>query len=696
MNEPALTVLLIEPDPCQAKSIKEYLAAARQPRLETVYEGQLSNGLMRLANGNYDAILLDLEIPGNQGMDALQQVQSHAGHAPILVLSGADDCSDALAALRLGAQDCLVKSQLSAFTLSRAVLFAVSRSHAAAAPSAAETLSLLSSEASEAPLNVSQLAEASVNSLAKFPSENPNPVLRLRKDGLILYANEASQELLQQWESNPGQLTPQFWRDQIAKATLNRSTVSVDVPLGTRFFSFLIVPVSGTNYVNLYGRDITEHEQAEERLRQVNRVLRALEQIHQLITREPDPRRLLSGACEILAINRDYRMVWIGLVEPGHHRVVPVASAGEGTDYLDQITVTWDDSPAGQGPAGTSIRARRACISQDLASDPRFTPWRQVATQRGYAATLAVPMIYGERLFGTLVTYAPQPDAYSDEEIDLFATLAVDLALALQNREEEVRRKEAEEALQIYSEQLEEMVAQRAQQLQDVQDQLVRQEKLAVLGQLAGSVAHELRNPLGVISNAVYFLNLTLSDLDETTREYLELIASEVRSAERIISDLLDFSRSRIATRAYADLGELVALVLAKYPAPEGVVVENRVDPDLPTAFVDPHQIEQVLANLILNAYQAMPERGRLSIGSQVLSDQICISVADTGCGIPAENLPRIFEPLFTTKARGIGLGLAVCRKLVEANEGVIEVESREGQGTTFSVRLPITARGDG
>jgi len=254
-------------------------------------------------------------------------------------------------------------------------------------------------------------------------------------------------------------------------------------------------------------------------------------------------------------------------------------------------------------------------------------------------------------------------------------------------------RKRAEEALQEYSERLEEMVEQRTQELRDAQEQLVRREKLAVLGQLAGGVGHELRNPLGVISNAVYFLQLTLPDADETTataREYLEMISEEVRNAGKIISDLLDFSRTRLPDREEAAVSELVAEVLEKRPPPEEVQVITQIASGLPLVFVDPQQMGQVLGNLVANAYQAMEEGGALTISAQAEEGQVSLSVADTGCGIPEENMAKLFEPLFTTKVRGIGLGLAVTRILVEGHGGTIEVQSEVGKGSTFTVRLPI------
>ena len=249
--------------------------------------------------------------------------------------------------------------------------------------------------------------------------------------------------------------------------------------------------------------------------------------------------------------------------------------------------------------------------------------------------------------------------------------------------------KEAEEKLKTYSEKLEEMVEERTKELKDAQEQLVRREKLAVLGQLAGGVGHELRNPLGVISNAVYYLKMIQPEADDTIREYLETISQEVNNSTEIVSDLLDFSRVKSVDREETAISDLVARVLEKQPVPENVKMATTTPSDLPPVFVDSGQISQVLLNLVTNACQAMPDGGKLSIQVKAEQDKVHVSVTDTGSGISKDNMKNLFEPLFTTKARGIGLGLALSKNLVEINGGRIEVESEEGKGSTFTVILP-------
>jgi PAS domain S-box-containing protein len=252
--------------------------------------------------------------------------------------------------------------------------------------------------------------------------------------------------------------------------------------------------------------------------------------------------------------------------------------------------------------------------------------------------------------------------------------------------------KQTEETLERYSARLENEVEERTHELHQAQERLVRQERLAALGQLAGNISHELRNPLGVISNAVYFLKLVQGDANEQVREYLEMIATETRKADKIIQDLLDFSRVKAMDRRAVDIPGLAQGVIQKTQIPENVNVKLIFSADLPRIYADPRHVEQILNNLVTNACQAMPDGGQLAIGAEMTEDQafLAIAVSDNGAGISPENMENLFEPLFTTKPKGIGLGLVVCQKLAEANEGRIEVQSEVGKGSTFTLYLPV------
>jgi PAS domain S-box-containing protein len=253
---------------------------------------------------------------------------------------------------------------------------------------------------------------------------------------------------------------------------------------------------------------------------------------------------------------------------------------------------------------------------------------------------------------------------------------------------------QAEETLKEYNTRLETEVEARARELLETQEKLVQQERLATLGQVAGSVGHELRNPLGVISNAVYYLKMIQPDAGGPVREYLDMIEKETRNSSKIITDLLDFARVKSLAQEPVSVADVVRQTLARYPVSVSVQVELAIPADLPPVFADPQHVLQVLGNLVLNACQAMPEGGRLVIRAESSEvdgkSSVGISVMDNGLGIPPGNMSKLFEPLFTTRTSGIGLGLAVSQKLAEANGGRIEVQSEVGQGSTFTLYLPV------
>ena len=254
-------------------------------------------------------------------------------------------------------------------------------------------------------------------------------------------------------------------------------------------------------------------------------------------------------------------------------------------------------------------------------------------------------------------------------------------------------RKQAEEKIRQLNATLEQHVEERTLELRDAQEQLVRHEKLSVLGQMASSVGHELRNPLAVMTSALYYLRLVQPNADEKIKQYLGMIEQEVRTSEKIISDLLDFARVKSVDREAVSVSDLICRTLERFPVPESVQSILDIPADLPQVYVDPRQMTQVLGNLVVNACQAMaPVRsgGKLSIIGNIQNNMIIIVVKDNGAGISPENMKKIFDPLFTTKVKGIGLGLAVSQKLVDANGGSIQVESEAGAGSAFTVSLPI------
>ena len=225
--------------------------------------------------------------------------------------------------------------------------------------------------------------------------------------------------------------------------------------------------------------------------------------------------------------------------------------------------------------------------------------------------------------------------------------------------------------------------------LRDAQDELVRKEKLAAIGQLASSVGHELRNPLGVMSNAVYILERTM-DPPPKGKEYLRVLDSQIRLSERIVGDLLDSARNPTPRLRCVNVRALLEEQVTRVTVPAHIRLVVVVDEGLPGIQVDPDQVGQILVNLLTNAVQSMDdEPGELSVHASDGAGHVRIDVRDSGPGVPVEHIDKIFEPLYTTKARGIGLGLSVSRSLATANRGNLSVVNHPDGGAVFTLVLP-------
>jgi len=226
--------------------------------------------------------------------------------------------------------------------------------------------------------------------------------------------------------------------------------------------------------------------------------------------------------------------------------------------------------------------------------------------------------------------------------------------------------------------------------LANAHEQLVRQERLAAIGELASTIGHELRNPLGVISNALYLLHGDVSaSPSEAAARHLATAEREVSAATVIVSDLLEFARQRDPVVTDVDAVALVEEALAVLPPPTGINVVREL-PSGPLRLVgDRDMLRQVLLNLVGNAYQALPDGGTVTVTLADDAPGVRLAVADTGAGMTPEVREKLFQPFFTTKARGVGLGLAVSKRIVDAHSGTIEVDSAPGAGARFVVMLP-------
>jgi PAS domain S-box-containing protein len=262
---------------------------------------------------------------------------------------------------------------------------------------------------------------------------------------------------------------------------------------------------------------------------------------------------------------------------------------------------------------------------------------------------------------------------------------ALEIAIDIQER------KQLQNKLAEYSQRLEEIVQKRTDELKKTQAELVKSERLAAIGELAGMIGHDLRNPLTGIKNSAYYLKKKGQDLPIEQKEMLDTIDKCVDYSNRIINDLLDYSREIHLILEKQSPKKLIEESLALSNLPPNVKVNNLCE--LSNIMVDTDKIKRVFINLIKNAVEAMPEGGEITINSRDINGSIEISFTDTGLGINEETLPKLFAPLFTTKAQGMGFGLAICKRIIEAHKGTIVVKSVNGQGSTFTLTLPANLK---
>ncbi|MCI0333472.1 MAG: protoglobin domain-containing protein [Planctomycetes bacterium] len=215
-----------------------------------------------------------------------------------------------------------------------------------------------------------------------------------------------------------------------------------------------------------------------------------------------------------------------------------------------------------------------------------------------------------------------------------------------------------------------------------------RSERLAAIGQVAGGIAHELRNPLNVVKTSVYYLVNAKNAAPAKIAEHLQRIERHVVVADGVITALSNFAKMPLPNLRPFPVEQCVREVLELNPLPNSIQLALDFSVTLPQALGDVDQIRIVFSNLIRNGREAMPQGGRLSIQGRPVDDSVEIDVTDTGVGISPENLSRIMEPLFSTKARGLGLGLAIARAILDKNKGSLRLASELGRGTTCTVRL--------
>jgi two-component system, NtrC family, sensor kinase len=308
-------------------------------------------------------------------------------------------------------------------------------------------------------------------------------------------------------------------------------------------------------------------------------------------------------------------------------------------------------------------------LIRDFLNDSRIQYPREVMKE-GFRMALDIPLKLKENIVGIIRVFFDQTKVFSLGELDFLAAIGEQAALAI----DKARIIEAQES--------------RYNHL------VLHTEKLTSLGRMAAGIAHEINNPMGGI---LVYSTMLLDQVPEEgpIHEGLEIIVQETIRCKRIIQELLDFSRERPPLKKMVDLNavmEKALTILDNEFRTRRVEVIKDLSPDPLPTYLDANQIQQIFMNLLINAVEAIKEQGRITVSTRYNpKDQtVQVDIVDNGCGIASENLPRIFEPFFSTKEKGTGLGLSVSFGIIQNHQGRIDVSSKPGSGTHFSITLPV------
>lgn len=346
------------------------------------------------------------------------------------------------------------------------------------------------------------------------------------------------------------------------------------------------------------------------------------------------------------------------------------ANFGGGDAYIQKPRLSTAESLL-----GIVVRRRKPLQLQNVQVSSRYQNV-EVARREGLVSLLSVPLLFNAEAIGALNVYTGEPHSFSNEEIRILSALAELSAIAI-------------EKARLY------------ERIVDVEEQLRQNEKLSALGLLAAEVAHEIRNPLTVMKMLYHSLDLKFPAGDPRAKD-AEIMGEKMDLLNRIVEQILDFARSAEPKLAPVDLNELIndLLLLTRHKLQNQTIhLVRRLAPVLPSAMADAAQLEQAFLNLILNAVQAMPKGGKLTIVTRAVSlagrgdkpSHLVVEFKDTGEGMTEEQRKRAFTSLLsTTKVKGTGLGLAIVRRVIETHRGKVTIKSSPGRGTTISVWLPI------
>jgi len=510
-------------------------------------------------------------------------------------------------------------------------------------------------------------SEAQSRSLAKFPGENPSPVLRIAKDGIVTYANQAGEKLLAAWKTGIGKYLRDNRRKFVTEVFNSAESKETEFEYENRTYSLTFVPVPDADYVNVYGLDITERKRAERtlqlseaRYRELFGHMSSCVAVYEAVDDGADFvfRDFNAAAEKVESISKDKLL---------GKRITEVFPGVKEFGLLDVFRKVWKTGRPTHHPV-------------TFYKDERISGWRE-----NYVYKLP-----------------------SEEIVAVY--------------DDVTKRKRAEQALQAAHDELEQRVKERTAELAEVneqlrdemdrreqfeqrerehQAQLAHYSRLSTLGEMTSGLAHELNQPLCAIANyAKGSLRLMKSGSWDSHEllDAMEGMADQAERAGEIIRHIRDLVRKRESHRTTINVSDVVAEAIGLVQAEarlKGIKIRQvKSGENISPVLADPIQIEQILVNLLRNGFEAMADtaedKRRITVEVSAAEDGVAVAVSDTGKGVPHEIVHKVFESFFTTKPEGLGMGLSISRSIIEAHGGRISILGNSAAGATFKFTLPL------
>jgi PAS domain S-box-containing protein len=448
--------------------------------------------------------------------------------------------------------------------------------------------------------------------------------------------------------------------------------------------------------------DITERKAKEEALRQTHRALRVLSQCNSAVVHATEEQALLKDVCRIAVGQAGYLFAWVGYADNDEACTVrPVASAGPGEGFLDRIHVSWADNEYGKGCMGPAIRTGKPAVVHRMSINPTFAIWHEELDPLNFQSAIAVPLLQGDSVFGAMVIHSQEPEAFDSSEVELIAELGENLAHGIVSLRARKERAEAIAALERARNELEDRVRLRTAELVEARDAAESADQLK--SAFLATMSHELRTPLNsIIGFTGIVLQGLAGPLNEEQAKQLGMVQTSSRHLLALINDVLDISKIEagqldIYRASFPMLPAIQKTVSAILPlaGKKGIAVRTELSPEVGEICSDQRRVEQILLNLLGNAVK-FTDQGEVVVQCWRDNEWIVTAIRDTGIGIDPRHHESIFEPFrqedtgLARKREGTGLGLSICKRLVGLLGGFISVESALGEGSTFTVRLPL------